>query len=50
MNEMKMTIAKLVSSYRVVATEKTKLNYAPGAVFFLHYPGLEIKIERRAEE
>ncbi len=47
MNEMKMTIAKLVSSYRLVATEKTKLNLARGAVFFLLFPGLEIKIERR---
>ncbi len=49
LNEIKMTVAKLIYKYRLVATEKTRLDFS-GTLFFLNYPGLEVKVEKREGE
>lgn len=47
MIEMKITIAKMLSAYRVVDTPDTQLDIANGDQFLLAYPNMKVKLEKR---
>jgi cytochrome P450 len=46
-NEVKITIAKLLSQYTIVETENTKMNIPKGSLFILDFVNLRVKFEKR---
>jgi hypothetical protein len=47
MSEIKIAMAKLLANYKIVDTPQTKLDFLPGDFFFLSYPEVKVKLERR---
>ncbi len=47
MAEMKISLAKFISTFKVVATPETKLESTKGDMFFFSYPEVKVKLERR---
>lgn len=47
MVEMKISLAKFISTFKVVATPETKLESTKGDMFFFSYPEVKVKLERR---
>ena len=49
LSEMKITLAKLISHYKISQSEKhTKLNFLNGDVFLLSYGDVVITLEKRS--
>jgi cytochrome P450 len=46
-NEIKITIAKLINQFKVVETENTKMNIPKGCIFLLDFVNLRVKFEKR---
>ena len=44
---MKITAARLLKEYRVVATPETKIDLIAGDFFLLSYPDMKVKMEKR---
>ena len=47
MDEMKITLAKFLTKYNLVATADTKLEFLKGDLFFLSFPEVKIKLQVR---
>jgi cytochrome P450 len=46
-SEIKITVAKLLSQFRVVETKNSKIDVQMGNIFFLDFINLRVKFERR---
>ncbi len=46
--EMKIALAKLLSKYKLATAPETKLDVRPGDQFFISYPDMKVKLEKRA--
>ena len=46
MAEMKMSLAKFVSNFKVTAVPETKLESTKGDPFFFSYPEVKVKLEK----
>ena len=44
---MKTALVKLLTKYRLVATEETELKLNKGEWFFIIYPEMRVKLEER---
>lgn len=44
---MKITLAKFLTKYRLVATRDTRLEFLKGDLFFLSFPEVKVKLELR---
>lgn len=47
MSEMKIALAKLISRFKITDSPQTKLTLLPGDPFFLAYPEMKVRLERR---
>ena len=47
MIEMKTALVKILSKYRIIATEDTKLDFQRGDTFLLSYPEMKVKLAER---
>jgi hypothetical protein len=47
MAEIKIGMAKLLANFKIVYAPETKLDFLPGYFFFLTYPEVKVKLERR---
>ena len=45
--EMKITLAKILSQYKIMATSETKLDFVSGDILLLAYPEVKVKFQRR---
>ena len=47
MAEIKIGMAKLLANFKIVETPETKLDFQAGDLFFLTYPEVKVKLEKR---